>query len=386
MGIFGKKREEKSPALLGVDFGTTGLKVAELVPEGGKVRIVTYGYADVPVGGDAAALSVDDPERAAKVLRAVMKESGMKATRAVASLPGSSVFHAIISIPTPRSARDDLRPIVEAQAAKLFPLPLEEMIVDSHVIDKELLPKEEIVAKGKSKKDDGDASAADEAVTQAKTVRVQVTAAPKALVQKYITVFQKAKIELVSLETEAFALMRSLVGKDTAKVMIVDIGGDRTNIVITERGVPYVTRGIKSGGMLVTQALASAMGTNVHDAEATKKDLVLANRATMSPVVANAVKPLLHEMKYALDMNTQQDFHNGKPVSKVIITGGSAMLAGLEGAMTKALNVNVYLGDPWARIATPPQARVVLDEVGSRFAVAVGLAMRVKDDGEHYGK
>ncbi|MEK9155429.1 MAG: pilus assembly protein PilM [Patescibacteria group bacterium] len=381
MSLFGKKKEEKSEALLGVDLGTTGLKVVELSPEGGKIRLMTYGYADIPVGGDPSVLSIDEPKKIADVLHAIMKQSGMKATRAVASLPGSSVFHAIISIPTPKTSREDLRPIVEVQVAKLLPLPIEEMIVDSHVIDKELMPKDEVPKKGKAAAE-AKAQAKVEAEVRSKTIRVQVTAAPKALVQKYIEVFQHAKIELVSLETEAFALMRSLVGKDNAKVMIVDIGGDRTNIVIAERGVPYLTRGIKSGGSLVTQALSSAMSLSAAESETMKKDLSLSKKMTMPPVVANAVKPLLHEMKYALELYTQQDFQDGKGVHKVIVTGGSAMLAGLDDAMTKTLNVNVYLGDPWARVATPPQARGVLDEVGSRFAVAIGLAMRVKEEKE----
>lgn len=40
------------------------------------------------------------------------------------------------------------------------------------------------------------------------------------------------------------------------------------------------------------------------------------------------------------------------------------------------LNVNVYIGDPWARVTVPEALRPVLDEIGPRFAVAIGLAMR----------
>ncbi len=350
--MFGSKKEEVPQSLLGVDLGTTGLKVVELAPEGGRIRLVTYGYADIPFGGDASVLSIDEPKKVADVLRGIMKASGMNATKAVASLPAQHVFHAIISIPAPKTAKEDIRSVVEARAGKLLPLPVEEMIIDSHVIDKEL---------------EGN-------------VRVQITAAPKALVAKYIAIFALAKIELVSLETEVFALMRSLIGKDNAKTMIVDIGGDRTNILIAERGVPYLTRGIKSGGGAVTQALAAAMSLGLPEAEATKKDLRLGEAGAMPPAILAAIKPLLHEVKYALDVNLQEDAQHPKPVDKVILTGGSAVLAGMDAAMVSTLNMNVYIGDPWARIATPPESRAVLDEVGSRLAVAIGLAMRVVPD------
>lgn len=352
--MFGTKKEEVSQSLLGVDLGTTGLKVVELTPEAGRIRLVTYGYADIPFGGDPTVLSVDEPKKVADILKSIIKASGMKATKAVASLPAQHVFHAIISIPAPKSAKDDIRPLVEAQAGKLLPLPVEEMIIDSHIIDKE----------------------------SAGNVRVQVTAAPKALVQKYIAIFALAKIELISLETEVFALMRSLIGKDNAKTMIVDIGGERTNILIAERGVPYLTRGIKSGGSAVTQALSAAMSIGLPEAEATKKDLALGEVGAMPPAILAAVKPLLHEVKYALDINLQESTEKPKVVDKVILTGGSASLAGINRAMTETLNMNVYVGDPWARIATPPESRAVLDEIGSRLAVAIGLAMRVVPDKE----
>jgi len=360
--MFGKKKEEVSQALLGVDLGTTGLKVVELAPDSGRVRLVTYGYADVPYGNETSPLSIDEPKKLAEVLRGIISASGMKATKAVASLPAQSVFHAIISIPAPKTAKEDIRPLVEAQAGKLLPLPVAEMIIDSHIIDKDFLPKE--------------------GETGVKTVRVQVTAAPKALVEKYLAVFALAKIELISLETEVFALMRSLIGKDNAKTMIVDIGGDRTNILIAERGVPYLTRGIKSGGGVVTQALSQAMSIGLPEAEATKKDLALSAGSAMPPAILAAIKPLLHEVKYALDINLQEHTQQPKVVDKVILTGGSAALAGIDAAMTNTLNMNVYIGDPWARIATPPESRAVLDEVGSRLAVAIGLAMRVVPEKE----
>jgi hypothetical protein len=40
------------------------------------------------------------------------------------------------------------------------------------------------------------------------------------------------------------------------------------------------------------------------------------------------------------------------------------------------LGLKVYLGDPWARVVYPEELKPVLDEVGARFSVAIGLAMR----------
>ena len=61
-----------------------------------------------------------------------------------------------------------------------------------------------------------------------KDYKVLIAAAPKRLVGRYVNVFKAAGFELVSLETENFALVRSLVGSEKTPVMIVDIGSRQT--------------------------------------------------------------------------------------------------------------------------------------------------------------
>lgn len=162
--------------------------------------------------------------------------------------------------------------------------------------------------------------------------------------------------------------------------MIVDMGAERTNIAVVDKGVPYLTRGIKSGGNAITQALAASMGVSFEEAEAMKRDLSFSSSQGLPAPLEQAVKPILHEIQYALQLYAEQEFHDNSTVEKIMITGGSSHVPGLIPYLTAALNVNVYHGDPWARVATVPEARPVLDEVGPRLAVAIGLAMRGKDE------
>lgn len=372
MGLFRKKKTEQFSGLLGVDIGTSGIKVVEIVPDKGRLRLSRYGYSEPAGSVRVEGALIDDAPKAAETLRKIMKESDMRAHQAVASLPSSKVFHAMITLPVPKDPKEDLKPIIEAQARKLLPLPLEEMILDSNILDKDLLPKQEA---------DRDKQAAVEVGDKSKKyIRVLLTGAPKVLVAKYVELFRIAKIELVSLETEVFAVERSLVGKDKSRVMIVDMGAERTNIAIIDKGVPYLTRGIKSGGNAITQALATSMSVSFEEAEAMKRDLAYSTAQGLPAPLEEAVKPILHEIKYALQLYADQEFHDNSTVEKVVITGGSSAVPGLIPYLTTALNVNVYHGDPWARVATVAEARPVLDEVGPRLAVAIGLAMRTKDD------
>lgn len=366
MKLFGKKKEEVVNGLIGVDIGYAGIKVVELLPAKGRVKLGSYGYSEMEDPSAEHISLIDDTKRGAAVLAKLIKDAGIKSKRANAALPSQSVFHAIITVPKPKTAKEDLKPLIEARVQKLLPMPLEEMILDSTIIDKDQMP-----TSGPALEMKADAKKA------RKHIRVLVSGAPKELVGKYVELFKMAKVELTSLETESFGLIRSLVGKDKARMMIVDIGSNRTSITVVHEGIPFLHRSIKAGGSIVTDMMSKQMGISLKEAEQAKRDLSLGNdSADLPPALREAMMPILHEIKYALDLFAAQEFHVHSSVEKIIITGGSAHLPQIDKFLTKALNINVYLGDPWARVASPAGIRPILDEIGPRFSVAVGLAMK----------
>ena len=386
MSLFGGKKEESFDGILGVDLGPSGVKIVELQQEKGRMRLSTYGYSEFAVQTAEPFAFSENPDKAVAAIKQIIKDSGMRATRAIAALPSGSVFQAIVTIPIPKDDKDDLKRLIETQAAKLLPMPLSEMILDSNVLDKELLPKQGKNRGSAGQELGGSADAdpltsrpADQLETQ-KHIRVLITGAPKVLVEKYVDLFKKAKIELVSLETEVFALIRSLVGKDKSRIMLVDMGLAQTHITVIDKAIPYLTRNMNGGGAMVTNALATSTGVSFADAERMKRDLGLQGDAQEPPkVIKDALQNVVHELRYALELYAQQTFHDNSTVEKIVVTGGSAHLPGLDPYLTAQLNVNVYVGDPWARIAAPPALRPVLEEVGPRFAVALGLAMRMNE-------
>ena len=382
MALFGKKESEPT-GLIGVDLGGGGFKVVELTPEKGRLRLGSYGYSEMKKDSGSEPPLFDDPKKAARVLSRIIKEADIKSTRVNASLPSHSVFHAIITVPQPKDEKEDWKPLIENQVKKLLPMPLEEMILDTTIIDKHLMPKKE-EAKGEkqaklesgSLKQGEQIKAENTAKTTRQNVRVLVSGAPRELVGKYVEIFKSSGLQLTSLETEAFALIRSLIGKDKARIMIVDVGYERTNITIVADGLPFLHRSIKAGGAMVTTMMSKQMGIGYAEAEQVKRDLALDGGAALPPVLKEAMMPILHEVKYSLGLYATQEFNDHQQIEKIIVTGGSGRLPQLDRFLKEELNINVYLGDPWARIAVPGGLRPVLDEIGPRFAVAIGLAMK----------
>ncbi len=350
MALFGGKKEE-TPGLIGVDIGTTGIKAVEILDQAGKSQLGTYGQAHFKETEMTRGSVLTEPKSGGLVLKAIAEESGMKVRVANASLPSHEVFHAIFTVP-PSKEIAQMEESARKRVSTLLPKPIDEMVLDILVIDR---PEEK------------------EGLEHS---RVLVSGAPKELVLNYTALFAQSGIVLQSLETEAFGLIRSLIGKDKSRVMIVDIGHDRTTVTIVQEGFPFLHRSIATGGNDVTKRIAQMMTIDLDEAEQVKRDLAEAESKEVPKFIIDALQPILHEMRYSLDLYAGQEFHSYNTVEKIIVTGGSAHLPYLDPYLSKALNINVYLGDPWARVSAPSGLRPALDENGPSFAVAIGLAMK----------
>jgi type IV pilus assembly protein PilM len=351
MPLFSKQTKQ---SFLGVDLGASGIKLVELMNEKGRARLVTYAYVDATtLQGERSLL--EDPDHAAVLLKKMLAKARTTVKKAVGALPSSSVFSSIITVPA--GTDKELKDAVAWQAKKLIPMPLEEISLDSKVLDGN---------HGDGKK---------------KMARVLLTGAPSALVTRYVQILASAGLEPLALETESFAQIRALVGKDRSTVMVIDIGSFRTNITVVEKGVPYLSRSIAAGGSSVTASIAQTLGIPKAQAETMKRDIksmqAFAPAGDLSPILQTLLKPVLDEIKYSFNLYQGQT-ENGqqKRIEKIIVTGGSALLPRLPEFLTQLMNVNAYLGDPWARVVYPEDLRPVLEEIGPRFSVAVGCAMR----------
>jgi len=365
MSLFGKKQKG---GYLGVDIGASSIKLVELTNEKGRARLMTYGYAELPVS-EAGGLLIDDTKKAGELLAEVCKKAGCHSTTAMAALPMSNVYSTILSLP-PTKDRKQLKPIIDVEIGKLSPLPLSEMITYSTFLD------------GEGKERAEKSQMAQKAEREEKEVKVLVTGAAKTLVQKYVEIFKIAKLQLQALDTESFALIRSLVGKDKSAIMIIDLGARRSNITIVEKGIPFVTRSVNLGGDAITSRMSASINVDMVQAESMKRDFgeVQSTQSTLAgglPVLLEPVfQSLVNEIRYAFQLFANMEFTETKKVEKIILTGGSAHLPRVPEYLSATLNMNVYRGDPWARVVYPQDLSVVLEEIGPRMSVAVGLAMR----------
>jgi type IV pilus assembly protein PilM len=332
---------------LGIDIGSASIKIVELRDVNRAPELVTYGLAEFPLDRAPGDTEKNIADTAATIVAACAKAK-TKSKQAFAALPTYAVFTSIISLP--KLSKGELKSAIQWEAKKVMPLPVEEMILDPQVLD-EPGPNE--------------------------TMRVLLTGAPKTMVDRYIRIFQKTNLVLLGLETEGFALVRALVGRDKSSTMIIDMGASTTDILIIDNNIPFLNRSIDVGGLHVTRAIGRSLNIALPRAEQFKYDIGM--NAVESPpseipkTIEEAIAPILNEIKYTLTLFQGQ---SKKSVEKIILSGGSSLLVNFANYLSQTLGMRVYVGDPWARVRYPLELKGVLQESAARFAIAVGLAMR----------
>ena len=358
---------------LGVDLGGSSVKVVELRSEAGRPQLITYGYLEQPTDmiKNDSRVALD---QMVVTLKSVMKKARVSTRRVVAALPSYAVFSSIVSLPT--MSKKDLFSAVRWEAKKIVPMSLDEMVLDWKVL------KEEAASVRPQAGDSFAASSIDNVAIGLnvnrgpKTLKVLLTAAPRNLVKRYIDIFKLAELEIVTLETEAFALVRSLLGQDQSAVMIVDIGALATEISVILEGIPFLSRSIDVGGDTITKSIANSLNVDADRAEQIKRDFGLTTTPTTSQiprVIEFVVNNIVNEIRYILTLYQNQ---GERPIEKIILSGGSAWLPNLPNYLSSVLNLKCYIGDPWSHVAYPVELKPALDEIGPRFSVAIGLALR----------
>jgi type IV pilus assembly protein PilM len=366
VGLFGFKSKNK----LGVDIGTSSIKVVEMSKESGRFKLENYGLFELESVDEA----VNVTGRAAKDkpaqlsdrdlawgIREVLKRAKISARTAVASIPSFSTFATIISMPY--LSEEDVAKTIPFEARKYIPLPLIEVVLDWSIIN---------VAPEKS---GSPLQTEQSARTKPPMVEIFLVAVPKEETLRYQAIMKNAGLDLRALELENSALIRALIGNDLSPTAIINIGGRSTSILIVDSGFERVSRNYEVGGFEITKSVASSLGVSLRRAEELKRSFGI--KEADNNIIREAMSSLIDMMAF----ETKKTIHNyedqkGVKIGKILLVGGLANMPNFANYFGEKLGIPTSLGNSLARVIVPPGLSNLQTELNSTFAIAVGLAMR----------
>jgi type IV pilus assembly protein PilM len=334
---------------VGLDIGSNTIKVVELSKEGKGWRLKASGV--VGYQGKAPEHTKEDKEMApvAEALKKLHKEAKISSKDTAVALPEAQVYTRTVKFPLLTDA--EIASAVRWEAEQYIPIPVQEAIVQHSIIERR------------------------ETATPAE-VLVLLVAAPKVLVEKYAKAIDMAGLNLIVVETELMALVRSLAPQDQT-VLIVDFGAKSTDIAVARNGLLTFSRSIPTAGEAFTRAVAQSLGVEEKQAEEYKRAYGM-SQSQLEGKIKAALEPVFRtvadEMKKAIHFYQSEE--KGDTPRSAILSGGSAGMPEVASVLAKMLGIEVIVGNPFSKITVDPAAVKSLAGFAQLYSIASGLALR----------
>ena len=312
---------------IGLDIGTSGVRAAELSFGKGQVTLEKFGQVALPEGAVRDG-EVVDPDAVAAAIRQLWAHTKFSGKKVVVGVANQKVVVRQVDLPWQQT--DDLKKSLAFQVQDFIPMPVEQAVLDFH-------PLEEL------NDDKG-----------TRLLRGLLVAASRDMVLGSIEAVQKAGLSAQMVDLTSFAVIRALsdsdhLGLGSSVDALVDVGARVTNIVVHQGGVPRFVRILLMGGQDVTDAVAERMGVPYAQAEALKQQLGLNGGEGLDAQAATRVidataAAFIDEIRGSLDYYLAST--GSSPISRLVLTGGGARLAGLAQRLQAATRVPVEQGNP----------------------------------------
>lgn len=352
------KKDSSKKQAIGIDIGSSYVKIVQLKKRGGKPILETYGVLALGPYNNTEIGSVTNlkPEDIARAIIDLMKEANITINSAAVSIPSLSSLIFTLSLPA-KIAENEMAKIIPIEARKYIPVPISEVALDWFVIPEEGESFEETkIDKDKLRID------------------VLVVAIHNDTIARYKDIIKKTSLICESLEMEIFSNIRSILGHELAPVMIVDFGASKVKVSIIENGILRVFHVVNRGSQDITRNISQSLSLTFEEAEKLKRSVGL--DTNMDPRIEKVIKTSVDYI--FTDINSivfgYQKKYN-KTVSKIFLTGGGSMLKGFLEASKENFRTDVVYADPFSKTETPVFIQPVLQTSGPEFSVALGLAL-----------
>lgn len=343
-----------SKSYLGVDIGTTTIKVVELGAGAQKPKLKNYGHLEARehldrLGGAIQTSSLEIENKGTTELLTVLLRKMKPSTKAaVASVPTFSGFTTLLELP--EMTDKELAQAIQFQAREHIPLPLEEVIFDWTVVHK---------------RQEGGVARQD----------VLLSAIPLSVVRAYQSIFENAGLSLNYIELDSVAAVRAAIGNDPTPTVLVDIGSRATVISVADGGSLRLTFNAETSGNDLTLSIAKSLKVGTRRAEELKRTRGLVTRAAdeeLSALLMPLLDAIISEVTRAISIYKEK--HG--VVERVMLTGGTANMPHIVEYVGDQLKLPVVVAAPLHRLEYSSSIEPLAKELGPVFTPAIGLALK----------
>jgi type IV pilus assembly protein PilM len=358
---------------IGLDIGSHQVKMVQLKAAGQQWDLHHQATAALVQDSEAGPAASD--EQIVRCLRSMLASGSFLGRQVVSALPGPEVDIRSVLLPASGEAQD-LRNAIQKEAAAYLSYNVEDAVIEY------LLTGEE---------QSGDRPKR----------RALVVSTPRQHVDHHLALLQNAGLYCVGLEVLPLALSRLLVQYQhvptTSPLLMVDLGYRHSTACILWQQALMYNRTLSWGGALLTQAIMKELQLSADKAEQLKQQYGIDPQAASLPLVTQtsqrvnlqAMPGLLWELLRSQIETLAQELERilsywgarfrEALIDRLVLSGGSAALPGLEDYLRQRLGIDVMCIRPLDLAddtGTDPQTAAPSSWWHPVLAPATGLALR----------
>jgi len=353
-------KDKRPKRIVGLKIGASQIAAAQVVNNGAPELVEVFREPLEP--GLVVSGEIRDPDALGVALKRFFElhklpKRGIRLGLANNRI-GVRVFE-IEGVTDPRQLENAIR----FRAEEVLPIPLDQAVLDYVVLEDET-------------REDG---------TPVK--RILLVVAYREVVDRYLQACRGAGLQVIGIDLEAFALLRSLeapADRDSGSgaLIAVAIGHDRTTIAVSTGRLCEFTRVLDWGGWSLNIAIARELDKAPSEVEAIKRQLSFVRETEVDGLTSDQVTKVRDAVQRALAAFTRElvaslHFYQAQPgalgIGEIVLSGGTAHMDGLPEAVGELVGVPIRLGDPFKRVKVGPT--ITDDGQHGSLAVAIGLGI-----------
>jgi type IV pilus assembly protein PilM len=354
VALFGKKK-----GLVGVDIGSSAIKVVELKPGGkggAEYQLVNLGLEALPPEAIVDGAIMDSGAVIDGIQR-VFSAQKIKTNEVATSVSGNAVIVKKISLP--QMTAEELQESIHWEAEQYIPFDIQDVAIDYEVIE-------------------GSGSGGN--------LDVLLVAVKKDKISDYTSVLSQAGRLPQIVDVDVFALQNCFevnYGVDPGRVIaLLNVGASIMNINILRGSTSIFNRDIAVGGNQYTDAIQKELNLSFDQAEALKRG------GRVDGAAADSLHPILNAVSENIALEIQKTFDFFKATSSedridaIFLTGGTSKVHGLRELLAERFDAGVELLNPFHNITCDERSfdPDFISEIAPSAAIAVGLAIRKVGD------
>ncbi|PIX77117.1 MAG: hypothetical protein COZ37_04355, partial [bacterium (Candidatus Ratteibacteria) CG_4_10_14_3_um_filter_41_18] len=354
--------------VLGLDIGTSNIKIVQLKVTGKKITLVNFAYQEIPYSQRGKA---DLDNFIINSIKKMSKDAKLGQRKVFTALSGYELNAS--SLLLPKMSRKDLEGTIKLELGRTLPFEAGTALIDFYI---------------------------QEGNSSQNKLGVMAVAASGGLVKTKIRIIETSGFSPAGMNIPGYALENLVCSRkdiqDDEVMVLIDIGAKLTIINIFRGKKLQFTREITTAGDNITEVLVKNFVTkegkvnlDFAKAEELKKEVGIPKElekefngipgSQISALIRPVLERLANEIKRSLGYFHQA--FNITKINRILLSGGSSKLKELPHFLTQSLGIKTERFDSLKEVAikhlTPTQ-KGVLEKISPELTLAIGLALEKK--------